>query len=109
MARDTYEVTSPMRVLSYGLGVAKYIPPTVSPPSPDPKAGVGKGAGVQSLPQPLAVDRSPSQVCRGGSHPERAFGPLQPLVGGNALYCNPRDNPSSSAPGLLGGNQRRCS
>ena len=29
MARDTYEMTSPMRVLSYGLGVAKYIPPTV--------------------------------------------------------------------------------
>ena len=30
MARDTYEMTSPMRVLSYGLGVAKYIPPTVA-------------------------------------------------------------------------------
>ena len=28
MARDTYEMTSPMHVLSYGLGVAKYIPPT---------------------------------------------------------------------------------
>ena len=30
MARDTYEMTSPMFLLSYGLGVAKYIPPTVS-------------------------------------------------------------------------------
>ena len=30
MARDTYEMTSPMRFLSYGLGVAKYIPPTVA-------------------------------------------------------------------------------
>ena len=29
MARDTYEMTSPMRVLYYALGVAKYIPPTI--------------------------------------------------------------------------------
>ena len=30
MARDTYEMISPMRALSYGLGVANYIPPTVA-------------------------------------------------------------------------------
>ena len=30
MARDTYEMTSPRRVLHYALRVAKYIPPTVS-------------------------------------------------------------------------------
>ena len=30
MARDTYEMTSPMRVLSYALRVAKCIPPTVA-------------------------------------------------------------------------------
>ena len=30
MARDTYEMTSPMRFLSYGFGVATYIPPTVA-------------------------------------------------------------------------------
>ena len=30
MARDAYEMTSPMRVLSYGLGVATYIPPSVA-------------------------------------------------------------------------------
>jgi len=30
MARDTYKITSPMRVLSCGFGVAKYIPSTVA-------------------------------------------------------------------------------
>ena len=30
MARDTYEMTSPMHVLSYGLGIAKCIPPAVA-------------------------------------------------------------------------------
>ena len=30
MARDTYEMTSSRCVLSYGLGFAKYMPPTVS-------------------------------------------------------------------------------
>ena len=29
MVRDIYEMTSPMRVLSYALRVATYIPPTV--------------------------------------------------------------------------------
>ena len=29
MARATYKMTSPMRILYYGLGVATYIPPTL--------------------------------------------------------------------------------